>query len=1808
MKSPHLLSFCSLVLFSYGVFAEALVAKNPPSKCKQGDPECTCETQQQVANSCIKVNLDLGATTPWTGSQRCSLKVFADAQSPLVFTPESLYAVMGYTFKRIGNTLAADGITPKEVVFTHPNGEPVYFVFNDGESIARPDPGFHIKMDERLQMVDAEGWACTRNPVYYDLYETDGTVRRFVATDASNERGRLVSIMDCRGKVTTPADLGIDIVYGPDGVRQFLTPSRLADIAVRQDGYDVTVYPLASSPAKNPVNGRYVLPQAAPLETLSVRSANDGKRAVVTLRKGGGDSETYLFDYVRDDWSLTRPSGVEERHSRFIQDAEAARTVEETYSGAAELLSRDEYNYVWQSWGFAATNRVEGFGGIARTTTWEYYTSGNGKGQVRTEIRPTGLKTEYVYDASDRMITRRRSGPDMMTEVTTYSYVSVDASDVVPPVDTRPRTVVKKLNGIECDRTYYVYSPLTNIVERVGTQGAAYGGTNALRTVTGFYPVVPDDIRSGMVRSVRHEDGRFDAYDYSLVTNVWTETVTHLHEQAMDPVSGKTTRDISVTNARGEMLEYRTEAYIGGNWYTISKTMRQHNLQGKVIRSTDLAGRVTTTAWDCCHKIYESKPDGRITTWDYDAEGRMIASSRLIPLDLTNVTWVTTCYAYDGLGRQTATWTTNTTAHIGIPATTTSYDALGRVISRTIPGRGTSYVRYSANGLVVTNIAPNGATSVTRKNSDGDTLSITGTDVTPEFMSRGVLADGTRWSRTVQGETADSPRFTKRYENMLGATVRSEKSGFRGAILASVNTYDNYGRLVSTASDGEPTNEITYDTLGNRVATVTRVASVDSIGAEVSQPPQNEGGEWRKTESYFSYVLRGSDVWAVQTNVVSCSDATIAPLMQSRAERVTGLTASLLSQSLSTDIRGNVSESRVEYNGFETIGINISPAQTGRAESHSRLGVAVRSVSASGVESRSLYDGLGRLSTSVDGRGKITRTEYDAFGRQSARVDADNNRTTYGYNEFGELVAVTNALGDAVVYAYDLRGHKVYEGGTTYPVSYSYDVFGNKVSMTTYRDFAATYTNWGCGIPSAPSGDTTRWLYDEASGSMTNKVYADGNGTKYEYDSHGRLTKRTWARGIDTTYTYDAWGNLTRTDYSDSTPSVAITYDAMGRQSRTVDAAGVTTFAYDVFGSLTNETVVGVAGTNTIERFGDTFGRDAGYALNGVRQSTLGYDPATGRLVTMLVAGCETPFAWSYLDGSDLKSSLVYPNGLTASWTYGNRSELLEVNNASPTGTISRYVYTYDAVGRRIACAKSGSAFTTPDTYDYLYNARSELTNATATVDAAYRYGYAFYDIGNREGSSECGTNFIYAANNLNQYTSLGRGLRAAPQEEFVPQYDLDGNQALVKTATGVWSVTYNGENRPIRWENGDTVITMSFDRMGRRVTKNAQRFVYNGYLQIADVHSTNTTSNYNYYIWDPTEPVATRPLVWLRQAPDTLHQAPLFYTHDGNKNVSEVISFDGTLAAHYEYAPFGALTVSRGTSAAANSFRFSSEYAENDTATVYYNYRHYEPVMGRWLSRDPVGEEDGLNIYVFIDNGLDVDSLGLVKFDSTCDSIKSNCEGEFKDIIDELAKIAAKYIPEKFPDNDIPGESPREKKRRRKEWIAEHKDDPLWKAILDVYDKYGLIEHKKNRDKIFRTIWRTSEAMRKGFGQVKDDFEKGSTIITCCPDKMSGLCDSDDPRFKTSGGYLPYSDAGTFASAYRGKIVVCPSLMGKGGFDKHGGCGCFIMHELMHKYGMRIPREDKPHELAIENAMIEIQRIILGEFSKHVCKGYDVN
>ena len=75
------------------------------------------------------------------------------------------------------------------------------------------------------------------------------------------------------------------------------------------------------------------------------------------------------------------------------------------------------------------------------------------------------------------------------------------------------------------------------------------------------------------------------------------------------PVSGKTTRDVTLTNARGEIPEEITEAFIDGIWYTIARNRMTYNAEGKRTSLENLAGQVTTTAWDCCHKVSEVQPD-----------------------------------------------------------------------------------------------------------------------------------------------------------------------------------------------------------------------------------------------------------------------------------------------------------------------------------------------------------------------------------------------------------------------------------------------------------------------------------------------------------------------------------------------------------------------------------------------------------------------------------------------------------------------------------------------------------------------------------------------------------------------------------------------------------------------------------------------------------------------------------------------------------------------------------------------------------------------------------------------------------------------------------------------------------------------------------------------------------------------------------------------------------------------------------------------------------------------------------------------
>ena len=202
--------------------------------------------------------------------------------------------------------------------------------------------------------------------------------------------------------------------------------------------------------------------------------------------------------------------------------------------------------------------------------------------------------------------------------------------------------------------------------------------------------------------------------------------------------------------------------------------------------------------------------------------------------------------------------------------------------------------------------------------------------------------------------------------------------------------------------------------------------------------------------------------------------------------------------------------------------------------------------------------------------------------------------------------------------------------------------------------------------------------------------------------------------------------------------------------------------------------------------------------------------------------------------------------------------------------------------------------------------------------------------------------------------------------------YDADGNATLIKTATGTWSVSYNAENRPIRFEcaGTQTVVEMNYDYLGRRFEKKItvagtttlhHRYIYRGFLQIACLDLTRAGTPALWFVfWDPTQPTGTRPLAIQKNG------TWFVYGHDLTKNVCEVFGSDGYIKTTYSYSPFG------NVSSVGNfeqNFQWSSEFYDPELDLVYYNYRHYSPTTARWLSRDPIEERGGLNLYAFCKN-----------------------------------------------------------------------------------------------------------------------------------------------------------------------------------------------------------------------------------------------
>ncbi len=275
-------------------------------------------------------------------------------------------------------------------------------------------------------------------------------------------------------------------------------------------------------------------------------------------------------------------------------------------------------------------------------------------------------------------------------------------------------------------------------------------------------------------------------------------------------------------------------------------------------------------------------------------------------------------------------------------------------------------------------------------------------------------------------------------------------------------------------------------------------------------------------------------------------------------------------------------------------------------------------------------------------------------------------------------------------------------------------------------------------------------------------------------------------------------------------------------------------------------------------------------------------------------------------------------------------------------------------------------------------------TNVTVNGNVASRKGEYFH-----HALSVANTNAQYPTITV---TSQYGGQQSQSGEVFVPAvselftYDLDGNL----TADGRWTYSWDGENRLVEMKRDTNAPTPScrlrlvfdYDQQGRRIRKTfythdgtnwvEQRdtiCLYDGWNVMAELDTNDSNAKLRTYVWG-TDLSGTLGgaggvggLLWVNNLQSTYGGQSLpvgvhFVAYDGNGNVVALVqAADGAYGARYEYGPFGEPIRQTGALADAQPFRFSTKWTDVESGLLYYGYRYYNPVMGRWLSRDPIND-----------------------------------------------------------------------------------------------------------------------------------------------------------------------------------------------------------------------------------------------------------
>ncbi|MCP1728063.1 RHS repeat-associated protein [Natronospira proteinivora] len=565
-----------------------------------------------------------------------------------------------------------------------------------------------------------------------------------------------------------------------------------------------------------------------------------------------------------------------------------------------------------------------------------------------------------------------------------------------------------------------------------------------------------------------------------------------------------------------------------------------------------------------------------------------------------------------------------------------------------------------------------------------------------------------------------------------------------------------------------------------------------------------------------------------------------------------------------------------------------------------------------------------------------TRYAYDSRGRLLEEVTGDR-RVAYSYDERGRVATVTTPDDRNTAYEYDERDRItriIFPDGQS--LENRYDAKGNRTTLVVPTPAEHEFDYTGVNRVSA-----YRTPLDEA--------------THYEYDRDRRLTAVTLPSGQRMEHSYADGRHV-----STSTPEGVIEYDYLcgGRVSQITE--GSESLSYDWDGNLvTGVHYQGALNASLSYGYNTDFELDQMSYAGG--QTSLSYDKD----------GLLTGIHGFDID-RDAKHGMVtgLSDGvLNSSWQYNDYAESVDVTQ-SVAGTQFDYELERNSLGRITARTE-----TLPDGsevhYEYRYDDRQRLTEVIKNGQTVEQYQYDAN--GNRVQTTSTARD---VTNETAQY-NLADQLQSRQTTDGEVSYEYDGNGRLSKKHHAYGQVTeynYDSQGRLKSVTTPEHHVEYQHNALGNRVSKSVDGEVV------------------EYYLWqDKTTLLATYDGDGnLKQRFEyTVGHTPSRFTQDGETyyilashlgSPRAIVDESGEVLREIQYDAYGSV-IEDSNPEFSIPFGFAGGLTDEHTGLIRFGYRDYDPRIGRWTARDPVGFAGGdpnLYGYVLGDPVNLLDSLGL--------------------------------------------------------------------------------------------------------------------------------------------------------------------------------------------------------------------------------------